>query len=154
MLALLAIDDDRRSSQAAAAAAAWLPTDCHVVALHVGPSAAALATAPPPGAGLVGPGYATHLASAMPSDEELEAAAARVAADALAQHPGDVRIERGDPVTMICQVATETDADLIVVGTGDRSWLERLFKPSVSAGVATEAPCSVLIVRTDPPTEG
>lgn len=146
MMALLAIDDDQPSRRAAYAAAAWLPADCHVVALHVGPSITSL-VAPGPGIGVAGVGYTTHLASALPTDAELEATARAVAEFVLERHPGSVRVERGDPGSMICQVADEIEADLIVVGTGDRGWLGRLVDPSVSSSVAGAAPCSVLIVR-------
>ena len=150
MMALLAIDDDRPSRQAAYAAANWLPAGCHLVALHVGPSVASLAVAPVPGAGIAGASYTSHLASALPTDAELEATARQVARDALERHTGSVRVERGDPASMICRVAEEIEADLIVVGTGDRGWLGRLVDPSVSSSVASDAPCSVLIVRPDP----
>jgi nucleotide-binding universal stress UspA family protein len=149
MMALLAIDDDQPSRRAAYAAARWLPAGCHVVALHVGPTVASLAAVPPPGVGMAGVGYTTHLASALPADAELEATAQTVARTALEAHPGSVRVERGDPASMICQVADEIAADLIVVGTGDRGWLGRLVNPSVSSSVAGHAPCSVLIVRPD-----
>ena len=152
MMVLLAIDDDQASRHAAYATAAWLPEGSHVVALHVKPTALSLGTPIPPGVGLAGPGYAMHLTSALPSDDELQAIAQDVAAKALEHRPGSVRVERGDPAATICQVAEEIEADLIVLGTGDRSWIDRLFNPSVSASVATDAPCSVLIAR--PTTHG
>lgn len=147
MMALLAIDNDEPSRRAAYAAATWLPPECHVVALHVGPAPESVGTILPPGAGMAGAGYPSHLASALPTDEELEAVAYDVARIALENHPGSIHVERGNPASMICQVATEINADLIVVGTGDRGWLSRLIDSSVSSSVASDAPCSVLIVR-------
>lgn len=150
MMALLAIDHDEPSRRAAYVAATWLPAECHVVALHVGPVPTSVGTVLPPGAGMAGVVYPSHLASELPTDAELEAVAYDVARIALEKHPGSIHIERGDPASMICQVADEIDADLIVVGTGDRGWLSRLIDSSVSSSVASDAPCSVLIVRPEP----
>lgn len=147
MMVLLAIDDDQPSRLAAYATAEWLPEGSHVVALHVRPRTVPMASAVASGVGLAGPGYTMHLTNALPADEELQAAANEVAAKALESRSGSVRIEHGDPAETICQVAEEIDADLIVVGTGDRSWIERILIPSVSSAVATAAPCSVLIAR-------
>jgi nucleotide-binding universal stress UspA family protein len=44
-------------------------------------------------------------------------------------------------------VADQRSADLIVVGTGERAMLERLFGGAVSDSVAHHAHCDVLIVR-------
>lgn len=146
MKALLAIDDDRPSRDAVRAAAAWLPDGAEVVALHVGPTPASLA--PPTAVGVGAMPYTAVPAGALPTDEELEAMAHRLADQVCGTDPGGVRIERGDPATTICRVAEEIDADLIVVGTGDRSWLNRLFEPSVADEVVHRAPCSVLVVRS------
>ncbi len=152
---LLAIDDDPIRVHAIRAVADWLPGDADVVALHVGPSSvdsttlAPTAAAPIAAGGLAG--YPVATVGTLPSDEEIDGAAretARLAANAI---DGTARAERGDPVQTIVQVAEEIDADLVVIGTGDRSWLSRLFRPSVGVTVAAEAPCSVLVVR--PPDE-
>jgi nucleotide-binding universal stress UspA family protein len=47
----------------------------------------------------------------------------------------------------IVSVADQRSADLIVVGTGERAMLERLFGGAVSDSVAHHAHCDVLIVR-------
>jgi nucleotide-binding universal stress UspA family protein len=53
----------------------------------------------------------------------------------------------GQPVEEIVEVAERYDADLIVVGTREPGFLERLVGGSVSQGVARHARCDVLIVH-------
>jgi nucleotide-binding universal stress UspA family protein len=53
----------------------------------------------------------------------------------------------GPPVDEIIEVAEQRDADLIVVGTHEPGFLERLLRGSVSQGVARRAHCDVLIVH-------
>ncbi|HWR89111.1 MAG TPA: universal stress protein [Dissulfurispiraceae bacterium] len=53
----------------------------------------------------------------------------------------------GNPVEVINQVATERDADIIVMGTHGRTGFERVFLGSVAERVVGLAPCAVLIVR-------
>lgn len=60
------------------------------------------------------------------------------------------RLER--PSTLLCDVAEEVDADLIVIGATRHGVIERFLVGSVSFEVASRAPCSVLVVR--PPKEG
>jgi len=57
----------------------------------------------------------------------------------------------GQPVEEIVEVADEYDSDLIVVGTREPDFLERLLGGSISQGVARRAHCDVLIVH--PPEE-
>jgi nucleotide-binding universal stress UspA family protein len=54
----------------------------------------------------------------------------------------------GDPKSMIVEYAKEWGADLIVVGSCDKSRLEKFFVGSVSRSVVEHAPCSVLIAKT------
>jgi nucleotide-binding universal stress UspA family protein len=53
----------------------------------------------------------------------------------------------GDPASQIIAAATETRADLVVVGSRGRSGLTRLLLGSVARNVLYEAACSVLVVR-------
>ncbi|HET7136863.1 MAG TPA: universal stress protein [Gaiellaceae bacterium] len=53
----------------------------------------------------------------------------------------------GQPAAEIVDVAESRDADLIVVGTRQAGFLERLFGGSVSQGVARRAHCDVLVVH-------
>ena len=57
----------------------------------------------------------------------------------------------GEPVAEIVDVAEQYRADLIVVGTREPGFLERVLGGSVSQGVARRAQCDVLVVH---PPEG
>ena len=72
------------------------------------------------------------------------------AASRLADAPVERRIEVGDPAHIICDVAREVEADVIVVGSHGRTGLNRLFLGSVSEHVVRHAPCPVLVVRGAP----
>jgi len=50
-------------------------------------------------------------------------------------------------VNAICSAASEEGVDLIVMGTRGRTGLKRILMGSVSNGVATYAPCPVLVYR-------
>ena len=54
----------------------------------------------------------------------------------------------GDPKTLILEEAKDWGADLIVVGSSDRSSIAKLMLGSVSQSVVTHAHCSVLVVRS------
>lgn len=56
-------------------------------------------------------------------------------------------VEAGDPADAIVALAVRHKADLIVVGTHERGFLDRLFHGSVSEGVSRHAHCDVLVVR-------
>lgn len=56
-------------------------------------------------------------------------------------------VDFGDPASCIVSLASETDADLIVVGTHGRTGLQRMMVGSVAAKVLKNASCSVLVVR-------
>lgn len=54
----------------------------------------------------------------------------------------------GSPGAMICDVADQKDADLIMVGNRGRSGLSELVLGSVSNYVMHHAPCSVEIIKS------
>ena len=56
-------------------------------------------------------------------------------------------LEVGDAGEAIVALARRRGADLIVVGTHERRFLDRVLHGSVSGDVAREAPCDVLIAR-------
>ena len=92
-------------------------------------------------------------ADAVVLDEEADQRAARAALNELCV-PG-VRVEpclaEGEPASMIVQVARETGADLIVMGTHGRGGLMRVLLGSVAEDVLRHAPCPVLTVKATVP---
>jgi len=62
----------------------------------------------------------------------------------------EVCIRHGLPAEQLIAATRELGADLIVVGSANRSGLDRFFLGSVSASVLHHAPCSVLIARSAP----
>jgi nucleotide-binding universal stress UspA family protein len=59
----------------------------------------------------------------------------------------DYHLALGHPADHIVRLAEERDADLIVVGTHEWSWIERLLGLSVSDKVEHKAHCDVLVVH-------
>jgi nucleotide-binding universal stress UspA family protein len=58
-------------------------------------------------------------------------------------------VTEGDPESAIVDHAKKWGADLIVVGSHDRSLIERVLVGSISERVIKHAPCSVLVVKSD-----
>ncbi len=79
-----------------------------------------------------------------PRENLLESTAARCGPtdDGIINHA-----ERGSPVATILKVADEIDADLIVVGNRGMTGVRRVLG-SVASAVTTQAPCTVLVVKT------
>ena len=69
-----------------------------------------------------------------------------VAAEADIPNPQVVG-EVGDPATAIINAAHHHNADVIVIGSHERSWFSKLFTPSVRGAVVREADIPVLIAR-------
>ena len=62
--------------------------------------------------------------------------------------PVDKRLEEGVPAEMICSVAQEVQADLILMGARGVGRIQELVLGSVSHRVLTHAPCPVLIIKS------
>lgn len=58
----------------------------------------------------------------------------------------EIEVRSGDVEQVIADYADEVGADVIVVGSPNRSWLEALLGTSISPKTTRSAPCSVLIV--------
>lgn len=131
--------DDTESSKKALARAAELARalDASVVVTSVTPL-------------LVGAAAARGLSGFDPADppeahrEHLAHAAAYLREQGIA---ASFELGAGDPATEILELAEGRNADLIVVGARERTLLERLLEPSVSASVERRAHRDVLVVH-------
>jgi nucleotide-binding universal stress UspA family protein len=61
----------------------------------------------------------------------------------------ETHAREGDPADVIIQVAEETDAELIVVGSRGLTGLQRFLLGSVSSKLSQHAPTSLMVVRDD-----
>ena len=57
------------------------------------------------------------------------------------------RVELGQPVEVICELAKTLGSDLVVVGARGHNAAQRFLLGSVSDRVVHHAPCPVLVVR-------
>ena len=57
-----------------------------------------------------------------------------------------IEVRSGQIEQVITEYSDDCDADLVVVGSPNRSWLEALFDPSIARRVTKSAPCPVLVV--------
>jgi nucleotide-binding universal stress UspA family protein len=95
-------------------------------------------------------GVRTNDAAAAEADSAPIDAAIQVAQDVASEaHLPNPQVvgEVGDPATAIITAAHHHQADVIVVGSHERSWFSRLLAPSTSGAVVREADISVLIAR-------
>lgn len=60
----------------------------------------------------------------------------------------EIRVVTGDPRLEIVEEATRSGLDLVVMGSHGRTGFQKLLLGSVAAYVTTNAPCSVLIVKS------
>jgi nucleotide-binding universal stress UspA family protein len=61
--------------------------------------------------------------------------------------PLEMIVEYGDPVEKIIKLAEREEIDVIVIGSSGKGFIQRRIKGSVSHKVASNAACSVFIVR-------
>ena len=61
-----------------------------------------------------------------------------------------IRVDSGDPATLLIDAADSTGGDLIVVGSKGMTSAKRFILGSVPNKISHHAPCDVLIVHTAP----
>lgn len=139
---LIAVDDSDESREAVTAAYRFFGSEADYSLISVGEH-------PTVYVGGYGP-------AAMPtaSDLEMQLEAAQRSAEhavstAQANLPegAQIDVEVGDPARTICEFAAEHHSDIIVIGSHDRRFWERIFDPSVTRYLIDHAPCPVLVVR-------
>lgn len=81
-----------------------------------------------------------------PTIEEREAMIENILKLHSAEIRADQAVRSGHPAMEIISEARTWGADLIVLGSRDRNWLERVLDPSVSREVTRKADCAVLIL--------
>jgi nucleotide-binding universal stress UspA family protein len=140
--ALLGTDGSEPSRDALRRGAALLDHDADLTVACI---------APLPGAGS---GAAAALGRAVPAaEEDALGDARRRAVLAVASTverlgvPARELVRFGPPGPTLCQLVTEGDFDVLVVGSHGTGLLERVLLGSVSRYVVKHAPCPVLVVR-------
>lgn len=92
-----------------------------------------------PAGGEEGAAGAIHITSEAP--DEVIARASQMAPAA------ELVTREGDAADAIVELAEERGVDLVIVGTSEPGFFERLLGGSVSQDVARQAPCDVLVVH-------
>lgn len=153
MRVLIALDESPASARAAREVVRLLSSAPSVQFLVVNVSSIPVPWVGNAGFGAVGPLMVdpAWLAADPVSDVQDEGQLLHDAEAAGVPDPSVV-VRTGDPVQQICAVAEENGVDLIVVGSHDKSGLQRLFDPSVAAGVVRCTYKPVLVVSGTPPT--
>ena len=84
-------------------------------------------------------------------EEEQQASAEEAIADMVSGLgiEAETRIEHGDAGSVICAVAGDVGADIVVIGSHGKGFLKRMLMGSVSHHVLHHAPCPVLLLREE-----
>lgn len=153
---LLAVDETKASRRAARFVEEFFrDMNVSVVAVNVTGGAVRWTAADPYGWAAPVPGgayawpwtYGPHLGTAEEAIERERDERAEAIADAQAPTGAEVDVTHGDPAEAIARAAEDHDADMIVVGSSDKGFLQRLLDPSVSEALARHATRPVLVVR-------
>jgi len=144
MLALIATD----GSDASLAAARWCDDHLPATTEFAVASVAPLPADPNADAGgIEGPLLDADSTEHIESDALAVAdTAVRATADAIALHPVERRIVRGEAGVAVCSLADELDVDIVVVGSHQHSALTRVFLGSVSDYVVHHSKRPVIVV--------
>ena len=97
----------------------------------------------------VGPlsGYVTTSAARSQEDVKKAEAIVELIAKERPNLQVTTRVELGQPVEVICELAKTLGSDLVVVGARGHNAAQRFLLGSVSDHVVHHAPCPVLVVR-------
>lgn len=133
---LLAIDDSPLDDVVTSAASRLFdPSTTDFVAVHIDAARSLVQSFP----------LATLVDDIQSASVEAENVAGQAVAHAALSHAEAVG-EVGDPASGILATASERDASMIVLGTHNRGWLSRLFRPSVADAVLQQTQRPVLVM--------
>ena len=143
MKVLIAVDDSPESIDAVHYAYEMFGAEHQLVVASVGDSPVPLPTSPI--------GMQPDIVLLGELRDRAEDVAAATALSASENLPAGTEIEAavGAPGPALVEIALRDDIDLIVLGSHDRGFWERLFNPSVGRHLIDHAPCPVLVVRGD-----
>lgn len=143
MRILIAVDETPESRHAADIAYRYFGADHDYTVMSVGRHEPILV----PGLGVGAVPTATALTGRL-DDAAQRAAQARVD-QVCADLPVDAHTETGVGHTgqAICGIAAERSIDLIVIGSHDKGFWERIIDPSTTRYLLDHSPCPVLVVR-------
>lgn len=144
MNVLIAVDDSQESLDAAHFAYRCFGTDADYLVVSVGQEQIAPLPVTPMG-GI--PPYRVMEQERAAVHARARAAAAAAQSELPEGTPTEIEVELGPIGATICDVAVETSADVIVIGSHDRGIWDRLFHTSVGRYLIDHAPCAVLTVR-------
>jgi nucleotide-binding universal stress UspA family protein len=141
MKILIAVDTSDAAHEAVLVTKRLFPDDEHIVlgAASVSP----FALADPIGGGV----FAMGLTEQMFVNAENEADRAISEACKVLEEDATANMVIGSAGSAICGEAAELGVDVVVVGRRSKTWMSRLFDPSVSDYVIKHSPCPVLVVR-------
>ncbi|HSL73916.1 MAG TPA: universal stress protein [Ilumatobacteraceae bacterium] len=164
---LIAVDGSDLDKRLAEEAHRLFGADAEYWAVNVhnprDPSMPGGAAAVPGAYGAMGVGYGVAYPYVTPSPHEVAPGAAvgtdvrnpeqerRRVAETAVTHAGlddaAVVTEAGEPSATILRAADHHGADVIVIGSHERSWWKKLIDPSVSGDIVEESRVPVLVVR-------
>ncbi len=133
---LLAIDDSPLDDVVTSTATRLFdPSTTDFVAVHIDAARSVARSLP----------FAPLVDDIQSASVEAENVAGQAVARAALSHAETVG-EAGDPASGILATAEERDASMIVLGTHNRGWLSRLFRPSVADAVLQQTQRPVLVM--------
>lgn len=145
MNVLIAVDDDAESQAAIEFADRLVGPDDEVSVLHVASEIVPYIAGPFGGYVMVPPSQI----AIDDIDEQADALVERDAAS-ISSVVAKELVEYGDPAERICATAMDHNVDLIIIGSHDRGAFGRFLHGSVSEDVVRNAPCSVLVAKSNP----
>lgn len=145
---LVAVDESESSARAAKFVQEFFRgDDVSLTAVNVASQPVEWMPAAPYGGITAWPAPAVQDLSAMEDAWAREEAAGQAVAGRQVPPGTDIEVAFGETVDAILAAAEDLDADMIVVGSRDKGFLDRLFSGSVSEQLVRKAPRPVLVVH-------